>query len=233
MTTKKTEQQQETEQKNQEHQDKVNNPVETEAAYHQEHVAGETPSQTATPNEDNEITVNVNSTNEADKDPSKEVPTSVHTEGTQGVQGIAAGSSTNKIVPTGNEGGASLITPDQQSGDEAPENKDIRELQPSAQEEQAQQDEQDQPRDFSLEVDGNKDEELTLREACDKAIEKLSSGSSSAILYRNDERFATFVTEEANGQKHVSIKPEDGQISDQEADVLNSYNLRVLTTSGS
>jgi len=219
--------QEETKKKTEEQAYKAAHPAETEQKYHQEHLEDTDTSEKAEP-QNNEITVHVDTTKEADKDPSAEVPTAYHTEGTQGVQGIAAGSATPRVAATGNAqpsgthgGGVPLP--------EYPENHDVRELQPSAQEEQQKKEEEQYPRDYALEYDGNRDEELNIKEACESAYNKLVEGSSSVILYRNNDRFVTFVAEEANGQKHISLKPEDGTISDEEADVLNSYNNRVLT----
>lgn len=182
---------------------------------------------------DGEVTVHVDTTKEADKDPSKEIPLALHTEGTGGVQGIQAGSAAPRVVSTGNSGSDQPVKPNVEAGSSnVPERKDVRDLQPSKVKAEKKAQEKKEPADYSLEVDGEETEELTLREAAEKAYDSMVRGSTSPIIHRKGKRFVTFAAsgaQDGKGQKHIELKPEDGSISDDEAEVLNSYNLRVLT----
>lgn len=180
-----------------------------------------------------EVTIHVDTTKEADIDPSKEIPVAQHTSGTGGVQGIQAGSSDPRVATTGNMGSDQPVKPNVEAGSSnAPERKDVRELTPSKVKAEKKEQEKKEPADYSLEVDGETTDELTLREAGDKAVEHMVRGSTSPIIHRKGKRFVTFAAsgaQDGKGQKHIELKPEDGSISDDEAEILNSYNLRVLT----
>lgn len=182
---------------------------------------------------DGEVTIHVDTTKEADKDPSKEIPLAQHTSGTGGVQGIQAGSADPRVASTGNMGSDQPVKPNVEAGSsKAPERKDVRDLQPSKVKAEKKEQEKKEPADYSLEVDGETTDELTLREAGDKAYDHMVRGSTSPIIHRKGKRFVTFAAsgaQDGKGQKHIELKPEDGSISDDEAEVLNSYNLRVLT----
>lgn len=188
---------------------------------------------TTTTAKDGEVTIHVDSTKEADKDPSKEIPLAQHTAGTGGVQGIQAGSADPRVASTGNSGSDQPVKPNVEAGSSnVPERKDVRDLQPSKVKAEKKEAEKKEPADYSLEVDGETTEELTLREAGDKAYESMVRGSTSPIIHRKGKRFVTFAAtgaQDGKGQKHIELKPEDGSISDDEAEILNSYNLRVLT----
>lgn len=182
---------------------------------------------------DGEVTVHVDTTKEADVDPSKDVPLAQHTSGTGGVQGIQAGSADPRVSSTGNMGSDQPVKPNIEAGSaDAPERKDVRDLQPSKVKAEKKAAEKKEPADYSLEVDGETTEELTLREACDKAYDSMVRGSTSPIIHRKGKRFVTFAVsgaQDGKGQKHIELKPEDGSINDDEAEILNSFNLRVLT----
>lgn len=188
---------------------------------------------TTTTAKDGEVTVHVDTTKAADVDPSKEIPLAQHTAGTGGVQGIQAGSADPRVASTGNMGSDQPVKPNVEAGSSnAPERKDVRDLQPSKVKAEKKEQEKKEPADYSLEVDGETTDELTLREAGDKAVEHMVRGSTSPIIHRKGKRFVTFAAtgaQDGKGQKHIELKPEDGSISDDEAEVLNSYNLRVLT----
>lgn len=182
---------------------------------------------------DGEVTVHVDTTKAADADPSKEIPLALHTEGTGGVQGIQAGSAAPRVVSTGNSGSDQPVKPNVEAGSSnVPERRDVRDLQPSKQKAEKKEAEKKEPADYSLEVDGETTDELTLREASDQAYQSTLRGSTSPIIHRKGKRFVTFAVagaQDGKGQKHIELKPEDGSISDDEAEILNSYNLRVLT----
>jgi hypothetical protein len=182
---------------------------------------------------DGEVTVHVDTTKAEDKDPSTDIPLAQHTEGTGGVQGIQAGSAAPRVSSTGNAGSEQPVKPNiDETATQKYERKDIRDLQPSKLKAEKKAAEKKESTDYSLEVDGEETEELTLREAADKAVEHMVRGSTSPIVHRKGKRFVTFVasgSQDGKGQKHIELKPEDGAISDDEAEVLNSYNSRVLT----
>lgn len=188
---------------------------------------------TAVSSKDGEVTIKVDTSKPEDKDPSTDIPLAQHTEGTGGVQGIQAGSAAPRVASTGNATSDQPIKPTiDESATKKFERKDIRDLQPSKLKAEKKAAEKNDPADYSLEVDGEETEELTLSEAAEKAYEHMVRGSTSPIIHRKGKRFVTFVTsgaQDGKGQKHIELKPEDGAISDDEAEVLNSYNSRVLT----
>jgi hypothetical protein len=183
-----------------------------------------------TTTKDGEVTVHVDaSTSAADKDPSHEHPYAQHTIGTEGVLGVAAGSQTPRVVPTGNAGHQPIL-PDLTNVDSGEDKRDdVRDLQPKNVEAKRKEEEKKFPTDFSLEVDGDITDELTLKDAAEQAFNAATAGSTSPIIHKKGKRFATFAVVSADGQKHIDLKPEDGSISDEEAEVLNSYHTRVLT----
>lgn len=177
---------------------------------------------------DGEVTVHVDTTNEADKDPSREIPFAQHTVGTQGVQGIQAGSSDPRVVPTGNAGFDPVLPNIEKSTDQAPEHHDVRDLQPSKVKAAKKEEEKKYPADYELEVDGEVTEELTLQDAADQAYAALVRGSTMPIISKKGKRFVTLTATDHMSQKHVTLRPEDGAISDDEAEVLNKFDTRLL-----
>lgn len=180
---------------------------------------------------DGEVKVHVDVTKEADKDPSREYPYASHTVGTEGVNATGAGSSASKVASTGNAGNQPIIKPDPNaSAEDKVEKEDIRDLQPSKQKAAAKAEEKKLPKDYVVEINGQREEDLDIQEASAKAFEALSyGGATSSAVYRKDNRLATFATEDHHGQKRLAVKPDDGKISDDEADVLNSYHQRIVT----
>lgn len=182
--------------------------------------------QATTKTKDGEVTIHVDTSNPADHDPSKEIPAAAHTIGTAGVLGTAAGSSQRAVAPTGN---AEPLDPIDTGRDGGPEKKDIRELQPKAVEKRQKEEEKQFPCEYATEIDGEVHDDLNIHDALKGVYNALVAGSSSGIIHRKDKRFATITTEDRHNQKYLVIQPEDGKLTDAEADALNDYNHRVLT----
>lgn len=210
-----------------EHAKKAADPVGAEQDYKKSKSGDETKSVDP---KDGKIEVTVKSAKDTDEDPSREVPLAVHTTGTEGVHGIAAGSSNQVIVPTGNETGEGLTHGIPLTGEDkvGSEKEDVRDLTPNAKKEAKEKEEKEKPADYGVNIDDKEQNDLTLADAAKQGYNALVDKKSGVVITRKGSELARFVSTEENENRVLKVQPAEGSISDEEAEVLNSYHQRIV-----